>query len=87
MFSFFSDILERTGLETSCVLDGFRLVNFSNKAVYLEGFLKIITFENTNISFKMKKGILKINGEDLIIKNLNSNTVLVCGSIGLVESF
>ena len=87
MFSFFSDILERTGLETSCVLDGFRLVNFSNKAVYLEGFLKIITFENTNISFKMKKGILKINGEDLIIKDLNSNTVLVCGSIGLVESF
>lgn len=87
MFSFFSDILEKSGLEISSVLDGFRLINFSNRAVYLEGFLKVVTFENTNISFKMKKGILKINGEDLVIKNLNTNTVLVCGNIGLVESF
>lgn len=87
MFSFFSDIIAKIGLEESSVLDGFRLVNFSNRAVYLEGFIKIVTFENTNISFKMKKGILKINGEDLVIKNLNTNTVLVCGNIGQVESF
>ena len=87
MFSFFSDIIEKIGLEESSVLDGFRLVNFSNRAVYLEGFIKIVTFENTNISFKMKKGVLKINGEDLVIKNLNTNTVLVCGNIGQVESF
>ena len=42
MFSFFSDILEKSGLEISSVLDGFRLINFSNRAVYLEGFLKLI---------------------------------------------
>ena len=69
------------------ILNGFRVVNLSNKSVYVEGFLKIVTFENELITLKMKKGMLKIYGSDFTIKNLNTNTLLVCGNIVGTESF
>ena len=87
MFSFFSEMLEKSGIEKDSVLKGFRVVNLSNKMLYVEGFLKIVTFETDVINLKMKKGMFKICGENLFIKNLNINTILICGKIVSTESY
>ena len=87
MFSFFSEMVEKSGLPMDTILNGFRIVNLSNKMIYVEGFLKIVTFETNLINLKMKKGMLKINGDNLTIRNLNTNTALVCGEIVGVESY
>ncbi len=87
MFSFFSEMVEKSGIPMDTILNGFRVVNLSNKMVYIEGFLKIVSFEGEFVNLKMKKGMLKVVGENLKIKNLNTNTVLICGNVFSVESY
>ncbi len=87
MFSFFSEVAEMSGLPLEILTNGFRVINFSNKAVYIENFKSILQFQTTEIGLKMKKGMMKVLGQDLVIKNLNENTVLVVGKIEKVENY
>ena len=85
MFSFFDDIAFMTGLPFEILNNGFRVVNFCNKAVYVEGFQDIIEFGSNVLNVKLKKGVIKLKGEWLKIKNLNQNTIVVSGEISSLE--
>lgn len=85
MFSFFDDIAFMTGLPFEILNNGFRVVNFCNKAVYVEGFQDIIEFGSNVLNVKLKKGVIKLKGEGLKIKNLNQNTIVVSGEISSLE--
>ena len=85
MFKFFDEIALKTGLPFDILNKGFRLINFSNNAIYVEGFTNIVSFETNEIKIKLKKGIVKITGENLKIKNMNLQTIMVVGSILTVE--
>ena len=87
MFSFFSEVAEMSGLPFEILTNGFRVINFSNKAVYIENFKSILQFQTTEVGLKMKKGMMKVLGQDLVIRNLNENTVLVVGKIEKVENY
>ena len=55
MFDFFDEIANRTGLPFDILNSGFRVINFSNKSVFIEGFVSIINFSEEEISIKLKK--------------------------------
>jgi len=65
--------------------NGFRIINFNNVSCYIEGYKNILDFSPECISIKLFKGIIKLCGKDLKIKNLNLNTVLIVGQINSVE--
>lgn len=85
MFDFFDEIGKKTGLPFDILNNGFRIINFSNNSVYIEGFTNIINFEKTLIKIKLKKGIVLIEGEDLKIKNMDIKTIMIVGKILKVE--
>lgn len=85
MFSFFDDIASLTGLPFEILNNGFRVVNFCNKAVYVEGFQNVIEFTPTVLNIKLKKGVVKLSGLGLKIKNLSQNTIVVSGKISSLE--
>ena len=85
MFKFFDEIALKTGLPFDILNNGFRLINFSNNAIYVEGFTNIINFETNEVTLKLKKGIVKITGDNLKIKNMNLQTIMVVGNILTVE--
>jgi len=85
MFDFIEEISIKTGLPFDILNNGFRVINFNNRAIYTEGYVSIIEFELTQISIKLKKGILKIFGQDLKIREVNLNSILVVGEISNME--
>ena len=81
MFGFLEEVSNMSGLPFDIINKGFRVINLSNRAVYIEGFVALVEVEKTEITIKLKKGIVKILGEELKIKNMNLNTILVVGKV------
>lgn len=81
MFSFLDDIAQKTGLPFDILNNGFRVINFNNKSVYIEGFLNILMFEKDLIKIKLKKGLIELEGENLKIKNMDTQSIVVSGNI------
>ena len=85
MFSFLDEIASISGLPFEILNNGFRIINFCNKAVYVEGFQNIIEFSSSVLDIKLKKGVIKLKGFNIKIKNLNQNTIVVTGDISSLE--
>lgn len=85
MFSFFEEIAELSGLPFQVFNNSFKVINFGNKAIYIENFKNIISFESIEIVVKLSSGIVKISGENLKIKNMNLDSIIVVGDIKGLE--
>lgn len=85
MYDFFEEIVNLSGLPLDIFNKGFRVINLSNRTVFIEGFVNIVSFESTEIIIKLKRGIVKVQGENLKIKNMNLETILIVGSITNLE--
>ncbi len=83
MFNFLEEIKEN--LKDSAGLDNFNLINLSGKLLYVEGHLGLVTLSKEIISFKVKKAIVIVEGENLILSELSDNTIKICGAIKKVE--
>ena len=85
MKAFLEEISKITGLEMGLLNDGYRIVNFSGKAVYVEGIKSILLFDSSQVALKLKKGAIKITGSGIMIKELMQGTILVTGTVTNVE--
>lgn len=63
----------------------FRLTLFKDR-VYVTNYKKILSLENTNISFKVDDGLILIKGNDLVLKKLLDKEILVSGNISSIEA-
>ena len=79
------EISKLSGLPIEMINGGFRLINFCNRAVYIEGYTALIDVNISEVAVKLKKGLVKLNGDDLKIKNMTLDTLLVTGDIRQVE--
>ena len=85
MFEFFEEIAQKSGLPLSVFNDGFKVINFSNKLIFVEHFKSIINFTTEEISIKLSRGAVKISGIDLKIKHMNLDTLIIVGNISTLE--
>jgi len=85
MYEFFDEIIEKSELPIDLLNGGFRIVNFSNKCVYVENYVNIVDFCREQITVKLKKGIIKFIGKNLMIKNLNLECLMITGQIDNLE--
>ena len=85
MFSLLEDIENFTKLPFNLLNNGFRVINFSNKSVYVENYKAIISFENEEVLIKLPKGILSIYGKNLKINKLNLSCIIINGEINLIK--
>ncbi len=81
MFNFFNEI--KSNLKTQ--IDGFNIVNISGVILYVEGHLGLLTLSRQSISFKVKGGAFLVEGDDMILAELNENTIKISGKIKKVE--
>lgn len=81
MQGFLDEIISRINLPLELLNGGFRVINFSNRAVYVEGFSSIMELSRELVTVKLKRGILRIAGTNLVIKNLEDKTLVVSGKI------
>ncbi|MGN1200922.1 MAG: YabP/YqfC family sporulation protein [Candidatus Caccovivens sp.] len=81
MFNFFNEI--KGNLKNN--FDSFNLVNISGALLYVEGHLGLVTLSKELISFKVKGGVIMVEGRDMILAELNENTIKITGTIKKVE--
>jgi len=84
VFNFFDEIKKKFKLENN-VLDEFNIINLSGKALYIEGHNGLLKLSKEKISFKIKKKIIDVEGENMILKELTYNTILIQGDIKKTE--
>lgn len=85
MFNFFSELASDYGLEIGA-LNTFNVVNLSNKLVYVEGQKGVIAISDKEITLRVKKGVISVVGENLKIKRITSQTMVIVGKIKQIES-
>lgn len=85
MFNFINEIKGNLKNSKDITLDNFNIINLSGKILYVEGHHGLVTLSKELVSFKIKKGVVMIEGKDLILAELNENTIKICGEIKKVE--
>lgn len=56
----------------------------AGKQIAIEGYKNVLKIEENNIVVKLQKGELNILGENLKIKELGKNTIIVVGKINSI---
>ncbi len=86
MFNFFDEIKKRTYVNEEFFSD-FNIVNMSGRLAYIEGHMGLTILSPQTIVFKVKKGRVVIEGENIILAELTENTMLLQGKINKMEFF
>jgi len=83
MFNFFNEIKAKcASLKDK---NSYQLVLISNSCLYIEGFVCVSFFSNECIVLKVREGALKIEGQELYIKEMADGTIMIVGNINKVE--
>ena len=83
MFNFLEEIKEN--LKTPLEFNSFNLINVAGHLLYVEGHLGLVTLSKELVSFKVKGGVIMVEGQNMILAELSENTLKICGTIKKVE--
>lgn len=83
MFNFFNEIKSCVGE----IKNKYNIVNMSGKLVYIEGHKGLSLLSKTVICLRIKKGSIKVEGQNLILKELYDECVKISGIIEKIEVF
>lgn len=85
MFNFFEEMATMYGINLG-KYNSFNLVNIANKLVYVEGQKGIIKITPQCITFKVKGSVISVFGQNLKLKRISENVLVIQGEIKQVES-
>ena len=86
MQGFLKEIALLTELPFDTVLAGYRYINFGGQSVYVQGHKGFVTFSPEKVVLRAGKKRLEITGENLVIKQLTGDDIMVGGQIsGVAE--
>lgn len=81
MENYLKEIVDICGLPFSEVLVDTKIVFIGGKALYVGNYRKVITYGKDQIDLRIKKDVLHIVGENLLIKQLDKNEIVITGKI------
>ncbi|MBE5738457.1 MAG: hypothetical protein E7354_01840 [Clostridiales bacterium] len=84
MIHYIKEIVELCGLPFNEVLGDIKIIQVGTKVLYVGNYRKIINYGSSKIDLKIKNNVLHIVGENLIIKQINKNEMMISGHISLV---
>lgn len=82
MDNYFKEIIKICGLPFNEVLKDVKVILIGGKVLYVSNYKKIITYSKESIDLRVKGDIVHILGEDLTIKQLDKNEIIIFGKIG-----
>lgn len=79
--SFFGEIADIIGWDASRLALGYSVINYNGEAVFVEGIKSVLRITTEQMAFKLPKGVLYVEGENLEISDLSGGSVIVRGAI------
>lgn len=86
IFNFFSELKSKCKLPENLTTP-YNIVSIGGQVVYVEGHKGLITLSSEKISCNLKHGVLQITGQNMFVKEMTPNTLLVQGKIYKFEVF
>ena len=87
MFNFFNEIKNKTKYIDENFVNDYNLINISGRILYVEGQKGVTILSKDLIAFKIKKGRVVVEGENLFLREITSNTLIIEGKITKTEIF
>ena len=87
MFNFFEEIKKKAGDIDNNLLNDYNIINLSGKLLYVEGHQGVTIVNSEMLAFKIKRGRVVVEGEELFLCELTDNTLTVQGKINKMEIF
>ena len=84
VFNFFDEL--KKSLKDPTIATNYNIVNISGKILYVEGHTGICMLSRQVISFKCKKTLIVVEGENLVLNELMDKTLKITGEIKSVEA-
>ena len=78
---FVDEFSKITGLPISETLADYKLINMAGKAIYVQNYVKLLTYLPERVEFKIKNNSIIIEGEHLVIAQLSPKDALIKGNI------
>lgn len=78
-------VTELLELPKEIVLDLPKITIVGNSNIFIENYKGIIEYDNTRIRANTSKGIIKISGGNLVIREITSEDLMVEGDIDAIE--
>lgn len=80
MFNFFNELKSKIG-QISNKISPYRLMEIGNYALYFEGDNCLFHLSDEEIVFKVLGGVITVKGENLLLKEISNDTVIIVGKI------
>ena len=81
MINFIDEFAKFIDLPLEEVMSNYKYINVGGKLVCIQNYTKIISYSKEKIVLKSKRTVLNIEGENLIIKELEKSNLIVSGKI------
>lgn len=78
---FLDELSKITGLPISETFKDYKIINVGGKVIYIQNYLKLLTYNQEEIVLKIKNNELIIEGKDLKIAELGEKNILIKGQI------
>ncbi len=59
----------------------YRYLNIGGNFLYVEGVKSVVNFSGEKMQFQLKKSMLEVCGDELLIKYLDKSTIVLQGKI------
>lgn len=86
IFNFFSELKTKCNFPQDVVVP-YNIVNIGGQIAYVEGHRGLLELSSTMVSCKLKTGYVEIKGNNLFVRELTENTILIEGKIYKTEVF
>ncbi|MBQ9791975.1 MAG: YabP/YqfC family sporulation protein [Clostridia bacterium] len=83
--SLIEEISSICGLPFNEVIKETNIHVFSNKCVSITNFKTILSYSEDKIIIKVKDNVISILGDNLIIKDIDTNSIVIYGKINSFE--
>lgn len=85
MFNFFSELKSKFK-DVENKVAPYQCVMLGDFLLYVEGFVSLITYTSSIVVFKVKGGVITIEGKNMSIKEMSPSTITIGGEITQVSS-
>ncbi len=81
MQNYIKEIINICGLPFDEIMSMHKVLQIGSHIVYIANYKKILSYGDNSIDLKLSKGMLRIEGEELKIKQMDKGEIVICGKI------
>lgn len=81
MFGFLEELSQISDIPFNVINGKFKICLLGENLVYLSNFIKVLSYSQEKMSFKVKNNVINIEGQNLQISQISPKEIILKGNI------